>query len=109
PKLSAHEDAIRLNADLFARIETLHETRESLGLDAEAVRLIERYYIDFVRAGAQLSEDDKARLREINTELASLRTQFTQNVLAEVNESAVAVDERESLAGLPEASIDAAA
>src|SRR5690606_16499641 len=109
PKLSAHEDAIRLNADLFARIETLYRSRDSLGLGPEAVRLIERYYVDFVRAGAQLSEEDKARLREINEEIARLSTQFTQNVLAEVNASAVVVDDRASLDGLPPALIEAAA
>jgi len=109
PKLSAHEDAIRLNSQLFARIETLYENRESLGLDPEAVRLIERYHVDFVRAGAELSESEKARLREINEESARLRTQFTQNVLAEVNASAVVVDDRASLDGLPEALIEAAA
>src|SRR5690606_23438924 len=81
PRLSAHDDAIRLNPELFARIESLHERRGALGLDAEAVRLIERYYVDFVRAGARLSEPEKERLREINTELAELRTQFSQNVL----------------------------
>ncbi len=109
PKLSAHDDAIRLNEALFARIDTLHETRESLDLDPEASRLIERYHVAFVRAGAQLGDDDKARLREINAETARLRTQFTQNVLAEVNASAVAVDDRARLAGLPQAAIDAAA
>jgi len=109
PKLSAHEDAIRLDERLFARIEALYEARDSLGLDPEASRLIERYYVDFVRAGAKLSAEDKARLREINEELARLGTQFTQNVLAEVNASAVVVDDRASLAGLPEALIEAAA
>src|SRR5690606_34196017 len=109
PKLSAHQDAIRLDERLFARIEALYEARESLGLDPEALRLIERYYVDFVRAGAKLPVEDKARLREINEELARLGTQFTQNVLAEVNASAVVVDDRASLAGLPESLVKAAA
>src|SRR5690606_29749661 len=86
-----------------------YRSRDSLGLGPEAVRLIERYYVDFVRAGAQLSEEDKARLREINEEIARLSTQFTQNVLAEVNASAVVVDDRASLDGLPPALIEAAA
>src|SRR5690606_2109646 len=94
PKLAAHEDAILLNPDLFAGIEALHARRDSLGLDPEAVRLIERYYIDFVRAGAELTEAEKARLRDINAELARLTTEFTQNVLAEVNDSAVIIDSR---------------
>ncbi|HEX7081520.1 MAG TPA: M3 family metallopeptidase [Gammaproteobacteria bacterium] len=109
PKLSAHADAILLNPELFARIETLYEQRESLGLDPEAVRLIERYHTDFVRAGAELSESAKTRLKEINAELARLSTEFSQNVLAEVNDSAVVVDSREALAGLPPAAIQAAA
>src|SRR5690606_27956052 len=109
PKLAAHEDAILLNPELFARIEALHARRDSLGLDPEAVRLIERYHVDFVRAGAELSDADKARLREINAELARLRTEFQQNVLAEVNDSAVVVERREELAGLSEAAIAAAA
>jgi peptidyl-dipeptidase Dcp len=109
PKLAAHEDAVLLDAALFARVESLHASRDALGLDAEAVRLIERYYVDFVRAGAQLSEADKERLRGINSELATLRTRFTQNVLAEVNDAAVVVESRDELAGLPEASIAAAA
>ena len=73
------------------------------------MRLIERYHIDFVRAGAKLGEADKARLRDINAELARLRTQFQQNVLAEVNDSAVIVERRDELDGLSEAAIAAAA
>src|SRR3546814_14426036 len=59
PKFSAHGDAISLNADLFARIKTLYEQRDSLGLDAQAVRLVERYYTGFVRAGANLSRSEE--------------------------------------------------
>src|SRR5690606_19711347 len=89
PKLSEHDDAIRLNPKLFERVEALYEQRETSGLDAESIWLIERYYSDFVRAGAQLSPTDQQRLRTINTELASLSTEFSQRVLAEVNASAV--------------------
>ena len=109
PKLAAHHDAIRLNPALFARIKTLHETRDRLGLDAESLRLLERYYKDFVRSGAKLSEDDQTRLKAINAELAKLQTAFAQNVLKETNASAVAVDGREDLAGLPDNEIAAAA
>ncbi len=109
PKLSAHSDAISLNPELFARVETLYENRDSLGPDPEAVRLIERYHTDFVRAGAQLSEADKTRLKEINTELATLSTEFSQNVLAEVNASAVVVDTLAELDGLSEQAVAAAA
>ncbi|MEO6925208.1 MAG: dipeptidyl carboxypeptidase II, partial [Rhodanobacter sp.] len=109
PKLSAHRDAIMLNPVLFARIQTLYDTRDSLGLDAEGVRLIERYHTAFVRAGAQLSDADKAHLKEINGELAKLGTTFSQNVLAEVNDSALIVDTKAELAGLTDAQIGAAA
>ena len=109
PKLSAHRDAISLNPDLFARIKSLYEQRNDLGLDAEAVRLVERYHTDFVRSGAELDDSQKARLKEINGELAKLGTQFSQNVLAEVNDSAVLVDTREELAGLTDEQIEAAA
>src|SRR6266487_4162888 len=80
PKLSAHRDAIHLNSKLFARIQELYSNRDSLGLDAESNYLLERYYKDFVRAGAKLSEPDKTKLKAINGELASLQTKFEQNV-----------------------------
>lgn len=109
PKFSAHYDNILLNDELFARVATLHENRNDLGLDAESVRLVERYYLDFKRAGAQLSAEEKLRLREINSRLAELGTEFSQNVLDEVNDSAVVIDTREELAGLTDAEIEAAA
>jgi peptidyl-dipeptidase Dcp len=109
PKLAAHQDAIYLNPKLFARVQKLFDTRNDLGLDAEGVRLVERYHDDFVRAGARLSDTDKAHLKEINGELATLGTNFSQNVLAEVNESAIVVDTKEELAGLSDEAIAAAA
>ena len=109
PRLAAHTDAILLNADLFARVRTLHERRESLALDAEARRLVERYHVDFVRAGARLSDSEKERMQEINAELAALSSRFTQNVLDEVNAAAVVVETEEELAGLSENEIASAA
>ncbi|MEG3158054.1 M3 family metallopeptidase [Lysobacter zhanggongensis] len=109
PKLSAHSDAVSLNPKLFERIEALYEKRNELGLDAQGVRLVERYHTDFVRAGAKLSDADKTRLKEINGELAKLGTTFSQNVLAEVNDSAIVVDSVEQLAGLSDQAITAAA
>ncbi len=109
PRLAAHSDAIRLNHTLYARIKTLYDQRTSLKLDAESLRLLERYYRDFVRAGAQLSEADQTVLKAMNTELASLSTQFKQNLLKETNASAVLVDMREELAGLSDAAVTAAA
>ena len=109
PKLSAHSDQILLNSNLFERIRTLYDQKTSLGLDAEAVRLVEETYKDFTRAGANLSADDKERLKAINAELATQQTTFSQNVLKEVNNLAVVVDSREELTGLSETMIEAAA
>ncbi len=109
PRFAAHTDAIKLNRALFARIKNLHDRRAALGLDAEALRLLERYYRDFVRAGALLAESDQAVLKAINAELATLATTFSQNVLKEINASAVLLDTRAELAGLDETAIAAAA
>jgi peptidyl-dipeptidase Dcp len=108
-KLSAHQDAIALNPKLFERVKALHEKRTSLGLDAEGVRLIERYYTDFIRSGANLTEAQKTRIKEINSEMATLGTKFSQNVLGEVNASAIVVDTKAELDGFSEAQIAAAA
>ncbi len=108
PDLAAHQDAILLNRDLFARVSTLHDQRDSLELEPESVRLLERYYIDFVRAGAALDSEQQERMREINAEIAVLQTDFSQNVLSEVNEMAIVVDTREELTGLDESTIEAA-
>ena len=109
PKFAAHRDAINLNGKLFARVKALYDTRDSLGLDAQGVRLVERYYTDFVRSGANLSDADKAKLKQMNAELAALGTKFSQNVLAEVNASAITVDTKEELDGLSDEQIAAAA
>ncbi len=108
PKLSAQQDAIHLNSALFARIQSLYDERDKLGLDPEAKWLLERYYKDFVRAGAKLSDSDKPKLKAMNAELATLQTTFAQNVLKEKNASAIVVDNRADLAGLSESEIAAA-
>jgi len=100
PKLAAHRDAIHLNGKLFARIKELYDNRDKLELDPESAYLLERYYKDFVRAGAKLSDPDKEKLKKINAELATLQTQFEQKVLKEKNASSVVVDRKEDLAGL---------
>src|SRR2546430_65744 len=100
PQLSAHRDAIHLNGKLFARIQELYDNRDNIGLDPESAYLLERYYKDFVRAGAKLSDTDKEKLKKINTELATLQTQFEQNVLTEKNASSVVIDRKEDLRGL---------
>jgi len=108
-RFAAHGDAISLNPQLFARIKSLYDSRDSLGLDPQGVRLVERYHTRFVRAGANLSETDKSTLREMNTELANLGTQFSQNVLDEVNASALVIDNVKELDGLSSAQIATAA
>ncbi len=108
PKLSAHSDLILLNGKLFARVQSVYDQRDKLGLDAESKRLVERYYTDFVRAGAKLSESDKTRLKAINSEMATLATTFSQNLLKETNADAVVVDKREQLKGLSDDAIGAA-
>ena len=108
PRLAAHTDRILLDAGLFARIEALHGRRDALGLDAESRRLVEEYHVDFVRAGARLSDAEKERMQAINARLAALSSRFTQNVLDEVNASAVVVETRGELAGLPDDQIAAA-
>ncbi|MDX9752145.1 MAG: M3 family metallopeptidase, partial [Flavobacteriales bacterium] len=109
PKLAAHRDAINMNEGLFARVRTLYDRRDELGLDPVQQRLLERRYIAFVRGGALLDAAGKEKLKAINEELATLSNQFSDNVLAETNSSAIVVDDVARLGGLSEAAIAAAA
>lgn len=109
PKLSAHNDAIYLDPALYARVRSLYERRESLKLDPESLRLLERYHINFVRAGARLSEADKTRLRQLNEQISKLTTEFRQTVLKGVNAAAVVVEDRAQLDGMSEEQIAVAA
>lgn len=109
PKLSAHTDAINLNAELFERISHIHDVRNDLGLDTESVWLIERYYRDFVHAGAKLGVHEREQLMALNEKLSKLGTKFSQNVLNDTNELAVLVDNLSDLDGLEPGQIDAAA
>ncbi|MDB6169413.1 MAG: Peptidyl-dipeptidase Dcp [Verrucomicrobia bacterium] len=109
PKIAAHNDTIYLNGRLFQRFKSLHDRRDSLGLDAESKWLLDRYYLDFVRGGANLSEADKTRLKALNAEIASTQTTFTQHVQKERNADALVVDTREELDGLSESEIAGAA
>ncbi|MCG8276763.1 M3 family metallopeptidase [Stenotrophomonas sp. NLF4-10] len=108
-KFAAHRDAISLNGKLFERIKALYDKRDTLGLDAEGLRLVEKYHDNFVRAGAELPDADKAKLKEINAELANLGTKFSQNVLAEVNAAYIVVDDVKELDGLSAEQVAAAA
>jgi len=109
PKLAAHQDAINLNPDLYARIKALYDNRESLGLNTEDAWLLERYYKDLIHAGAHLSESERERLKKLNEELSKLETQFSKNVLAETNDLAVLVENIQELDGLSENEIASAA
>ena len=109
PKLSDHSSSITLNPDLFARVKAVYEQRESLELGLEEAKLLEKTYEDMVKAGAELSEEQRERVKEINGELTTLTTQFSQMVREASNSQALVVDTAEELAGLPQSAIDAAA
>ena len=108
PLLARHWNGVFLNPALFARIDALYAQRNDLGLDAEALRVLERYHLDFVRSGAKLSADERLRFAEISERLAVLGTSFGQNVLADEQDTVFALSEDE-VAGLPDFARDAAA
>jgi peptidyl-dipeptidase Dcp len=109
PKLAAHRDAIFLNDRLYQRVRSLYDRRASLGLTPEQNEVVERYHRSFVRAGAQLSEADKTRLRALNQEESRLNTDFQNRLLAGTKAGAVVVTDRAELAGLSDAEIAGAA
>ena len=109
PKMSRHFSAIYMNEALFARIDALYAQRNTLELDAETERVLEKTWKRFVKAGAKLGAEDKQRLAAIGERLASLGAQFGQNVLADEAEWALFLDEGDDLAGLPDFLKDAMA
>jgi peptidyl-dipeptidase Dcp len=109
PCLAAHRDAVYLNGALFQRVKRVYDRRATLRLDPEQTALVERYYRNFVRAGAQLSEADKTRLRALNQEESRLTTGFNNRLLAGTKAGAVVVADRAELAGLSDAEVAAAA
>ena len=109
PRLSEHRDAIHLDAKLFERVKTLHDRAATLSLDAESRQLLSRTRTLFLRAGAALSDPDKATLRDLNTRLSTLTTRFQQNVLNGTRAAAVPVDDVRALDGLSESQVAAAA
>ena len=109
PKLSAHNDKILLNPKLFKKVEEIYNERGSLNLDDESILLVEKYYRDFVRSGSNLSTEQKERLKTINSEISVLQTNFSQNVLKEVNALAVIIDNKKDLDGLSDGAIQSAA
>jgi peptidyl-dipeptidase Dcp len=109
PKLAAHQDAINLDAKLFQRVATIYKERESLGLDAESLRLVEYDYQQFVIAGANLSDVDKDRLKKLNEEESTLSNAFRNKLLSATKDAAYATTDKSALAGLSAAEIGGAA
>jgi peptidyl-dipeptidase Dcp len=108
PRLSAHQDAVLLDARLFTRVAALAEAAGDPATDAEVRRLAQRYRTDFVRAGAGLGGAEQERLRALNAELSALTTSFTSTLLAETAELAVHVQHREQLEGLSDEAVSSA-
>ncbi len=109
PKLAAHTDAIRLNAALWGRIKDLYERKEFLALDDESAYLLERYYRDFIHAGAHLTEEQRETLKGYNERLSVLETEYGQKVLADANDLAVTFGDVTELDGLSDAALATAA
>ena len=107
PKLAAHRDTISLNPDLFQRIKTLYETKDSLNLNEEDAWLLHKYHTDFIHAGAHLDAEKRKTLTEINEELSKLDAEFSKRVLADTKDLAVIVDTIEELHGLTDNQIAA--
>lgn len=100
PKLAAHKDGIFLDSKLFQRVETIYKQRESFKLDPESLRLVEYYYEEFVHAGANLSEADKAELKKLNEEESTLSAAFSNKLLAATKAAAYVTKDKNALAGL---------
>ncbi len=109
PRLAAHGDEINLDPKLFARVKAVYDQRAEAGLDAVQQRLVERYYDGMVRAGAELSDADKATMRQLNVEETTLSTQFHNRLVAATAAAAVVVDDKAKLAGLDEDALNTAA
>ena len=102
PLLTEYSNDIRLNEALFQRVKTVYDQRENLSLTAEQQTLLEKTYKSFTRNGANLSFDDKGRLREIDKQLATLKLKFSENVLAETQHYQWVITDKNTLSGLPD-------
>ena len=107
--MAALDDDIRLNATLFARLDAVYQQRQQLGLDAESLRLVGVTWQSFELAGARLNAADKARLRALNQEAATLSSRFTRRLLAATKSGGLAVSDAAALAGLNDEQLSAAA
>jgi len=108
PRMAAHQNRILLDPALFARVEAVHAKRATAGLDAEQQRLVERQYLQFTRAGAALTESQRQSVAAIGERMATLSSQFQQNLMQDTDEWALFLDASQ-MAGLPEALKGAAA
>jgi peptidyl-dipeptidase Dcp len=108
PLLTEFSNDITLNEDLFKRIKSVYEQKNTLNLTTEQATLLDKKFKSFSRNGALLSEEKKAKLREIDTELAKLKLTFSENVLAETNNYQLHITNENDLKGLPEGTIEAA-
>ncbi len=108
PKMAAQNDYIYLNPKLFARVVVVYAKRDSLGLDAESMRLLEWDYLQFVKAGAKLSEADKVQLKKLNEEESVLSTAFNNKLLAGTKAAAYTTTDAAKLKGLSAAQVEAA-
>jgi peptidyl-dipeptidase Dcp len=109
PKLAAHHDEIFLDSKLFERVTAIYKQRDSLKLDSESLRLVEHYYKQFVRSGANLSDSDKDELKKLNEEESTLSNAFVTKLLAATKDGAYVTADKAALAGLSDADITAAA
>ena len=109
PLLSKHSDDIMMNDALFKRVKYVYDNQATMNLDCEQKKLLEETYKDFVRSGANLNAEQKARLSELNAEISMLQITFGQNMLAETNAFRLVIDKKEDLAGLPQTLIANAA
>jgi peptidyl-dipeptidase Dcp len=109
PVMARNRNETYLNEKLFHRIDELHRQRERLGLSVEEARVLDRYHTRFVRSGAQLGPHEKKRFAAINERMATLGTQFSQNVLADEKAYTLVLETKEDLAGLPEFLVSVAA
>jgi peptidyl-dipeptidase Dcp len=109
PKLAAQHDAIFLNTKLYERVKTLYDQKEKLELDPESARLLDYYHNEFIRAGANLTEADKTKLKKLNEEDAQLSARFTNMLLAATKAGAVVVDNKSDLKGLSDGTVSAMA
>lgn len=109
PLLTEHQDKITLDPRVFERVKAVWEKRESMNLTKPQMTLLERTYKNFIRSGADLPEEKKEELKEINQRLSSLGVQFGDNLLAETNDFKLYLSDESELAGLPEGVIQAAA